>query len=175
MTAGRRGLYTLLKLLQALVTGWSPRAIVCGMSGKALVLLVEDAPADVTVVREALSMLGNPVDLMVVTDGNAALDYLFKQPPYEGVPRPDLIMLDLNLPLVSGRQVLAAVKVNPHLARIPVVIYSSAWTPELIADCKRLAEDYVVKPKTWAECVDRLRLVLRNIPQESRVGTLRDL
>lgn len=145
------------------------------MRGKPLVLFVEDAPADVTVVREALVTLGSPVDLMAVPDGYAALDYLFQQSPYERVPRPDLIMLDLNLPGVTGRQVLAAVKANPHLRRIPVVIYSSAWAPELVTECRRLAEAYVVKPKTWAECVDRLRVVLSNIPDFGRTGATRSI
>lgn len=141
------------------------------MTEKALVLLVEDAPADVTVVKEALAALGNPVELAVVVDGYAALDFLFQQSPHEGVPRPDLIMLDLNLPGVSGRQVLAAVKVNPRLRDIPVVIYSSAGTPDLIAECRRLADDYVVKPKTWTECVERLRLVLHNLPGPDHPAT----
>lgn len=138
--------------------------------GKAVVLLVEDAAGDVTVVREALAALGNPVELVVVGDGYAALDYLFQQPPYEGVRRPDLVMLDLNLPGVSGRQVLAAVKVNPRLRSIPVVIYSSAWAPEIVADCRRMADDYVVKPTTWAECIERLRTVLHNLPGMGKAG-----
>ena len=138
------------------------------MIGKALVLLVEDAPADVTAVQEALVALGNPVELAVVEDGYDALDYLFQQSPHEGARRPDLVMLDLNLPGVSGRQLLAAIKVNPRLKDIPVVIYSSAWSPDIIADCKRLAQDYVVKPKTWPECVDRMRIVLGNIPDGER-------
>lgn len=127
------------------------------------ILLVEDNPGDASTVREALRALGDPADLAVVPNGYAAIDYVFRQQPFEMAPRPDLVLLDLNLPGLHGRQVLATIKGDARLRGIPVCIFTSAWSPETADDCLRLADAYLVKPRTWAECVDRIRVVLRQL------------
>jgi CheY-like chemotaxis protein len=127
------------------------------------ILLVEDNPGDVNAVREAMAALKVTAELEVLADGYAALDYLLRQPPFEDAPRPDLVLLDLNLPGLHGRQVLSAIKSDRVLSAIPVVMYSSAWAPEVIAECKPLADGFLVKPRTWAECVDRMREALRQL------------
>ena len=90
------------------------------------ILLVEDNPADVLMVEEAFE--GNPLlkALHVVNDGDAALAYLHRQGAYADASRPDLVLLDLNLPGTSGFEVLEAVKADESLKRIPVVILTSS-------------------------------------------------
>lgn len=133
-------------------------------TGKRLhILLIEDNPGDASAVQEALDALKAPADLAVVGNGYAGLDYLFRQSPYESAPTPDIVLIDLNLPGLHGRQVLAAIRGDPRLLAVPVAIYTSTWAPETVADCRRLADAYIVKPRNWSECVDRIRDVLRQL------------
>lgn len=85
------------------------------------VLLVEDDPGDVLMTREAFTNNKVTNTLHVVSDGVEALDFLHQRGQYAGVPTPDLILLDLNMPRMDGREVLAAVKADPMLRQIPVV------------------------------------------------------
>jgi CheY-like chemotaxis protein len=113
----------------------------------ARILLVEDNPGDVRLMREALSANGVAGILTVVEDGEQALLYLNRNGSYSHAPRPDLIFLDLNLPRKDGREVLAAIKQNNDLRRIPVIILT---TSESESDVKRAyelyANCYVKKP-----------------------------
>ncbi len=95
------------------------------------VLLVEDNPADVRLTEEALREGTVPLHLSVTPDGEEALAFLRHEGRYAAAPRPDLVLLDLNLPRLDGRAVLAAVKADPSLRRIPVVVLS---TSEAAAD-----------------------------------------
>lgn len=98
-------------------------------SGVRDVLLVEDDPGDVLMTREAFDeYLHNRLD--VVTDGAAALAYLRRDGPYTDSPRPDLILLDLNLPRRDGREVLQEVKGDPDLRHIPVVVLTTSQAEE---------------------------------------------
>jgi len=111
------------------------------------VLMVEDNPGDVRLTREALK--GGKVlhHMHVVEDGVAALDFLYRRPPYQEVPRPDLILLDLNLPRKDGREVLAAIKADPDLKTIPVVILTTSQAEEDVVRAYRLSANcYVTKP-----------------------------
>ncbi|MDG1484067.1 MAG: response regulator [Myxococcota bacterium] len=92
------------------------------------ILLVEDHLPDILLVRRVLKP-NDDVQLVVVRDGITALDYLDKRPPYESASRPDLILLDLNLPRKDGREVLIEIKANPGLRRIPVLIIGSSVEP----------------------------------------------
>lgn len=83
--------------------------------------------------------------------------------PMPADPRPDLMLLDLNLPGLHGRQVLATIKGDARLRGIPVCIFTSARSAETADECLRLADAYLVKPRTWAKCVDRIRVVLRQL------------
>ena len=111
------------------------------------ILMVEDNPGDVRLTREALK--GGKVwnHLSVVEDGVAAMDYLHRRPPYEHAARPDLILLDLNLPRKDGREVLAEIKSSATLRLIPVVVLTTSQAEEDVLRAYHLnANCYVTKP-----------------------------
>jgi CheY-like chemotaxis protein len=111
------------------------------------ILLVEDNPGDVRLTREALKEAKFRNKVQVVGDGVEALAYLHQQGQYSGAMRPHLIMLDLNLPRMDGREVLAAIKKDADLRRIPVVVLSSSEAESDIARAYELhANAYVTKP-----------------------------
>ncbi|CAA9376479.1 Two-component transcriptional response regulator, LuxR family [uncultured Leptolyngbya sp.] len=111
------------------------------------ILLIEDSPGDVRLTREVLKdgkMLNN---LSVVGDGVEALAFLARQNQYTNAPRPDLILLDLNLPKKDGREVLAVVKADPSWQRIPVVVLTTSQAEEDILKAYNLhANCYISKP-----------------------------
>ena len=111
------------------------------------ILMVEDNPGDVRLTREALK--GGKVlnQLHVVEDGVAALDFLYRRPPHQNAPRPDLILLDLNLPKMDGREVLARIKSDDSLKVIPVVVLTTSQAEEDVLRAYRLSANcYVTKP-----------------------------
>ena len=111
------------------------------------VLLVEDNPADVDLTRESLDSSRLFVNLHVAVDGVEALDFLYRRGSFEMVPRPDLILLDLNLPRRDGRQVLAEIKADSTLRRIPVVVLTSSEAETDIVKTYDLgANCYISKP-----------------------------
>lgn len=111
------------------------------------ILMVEDNPADVELTREALDGGRLKNSLCVVKDGEEALDYLYKRGRFSDVKSPDIILLDLNLPKVSGREVLADIKNNHVLNSIPVIILSSSEDANDIKESYRLnANSFVTKP-----------------------------
>ncbi len=110
-------------------------------------LLIEDNPGDVRLTREALRESKVRNNLNVVGDGEAALLYLKRQSPYTDAPRPDIILLDLNLPRKDGREVLAEIKGDPSLRRIPVVVITSSEAEQDILRTYDLHVNcYVTKP-----------------------------
>jgi len=119
------------------------------------ILLVEDSPADIALTQEALqdSKLAN--NLHVVTDGEAAMDFLNKRGKYATVPKPDLILLDLNLPKKNGREVLAEIKKDASLNYIPVVIMTVSQDDRDICESYRLhANCYIKKPVKFKEFIE---------------------
>jgi two-component system response regulator len=111
------------------------------------ILLVEDNPGDVELTREALHDTKVHMRLSVVSDGVEALAFLRREREYASAPRPDLILLDLNLPRKDGRHVLAEVKDDPVLRHIPVVVLTSSQAEADIARAYELhANCYVTKP-----------------------------
>jgi CheY-like chemotaxis protein len=118
------------------------------MSGQPIdVLMVEDNPGDVRLTQEALREAKVRNNIYVVTDGVEALAFLRRQGRYANVPRPDVILLDLNLPKKDGREVLAEIKADPNLGRIPVVVLTSSEAEEDILKAYNLhANAYVAKP-----------------------------
>jgi CheY-like chemotaxis protein len=109
-------------------------------------LLVEDSPSDVRLIREAVKSANLRLDIAVASDGVEALDYMYKVNLGEA-KRPDLIVLDLNLPRKSGREVLAELKASPSHRHIPVLIMTSSQAEEDIRECYRLnANCYITKP-----------------------------
>ncbi len=124
------------------------------------ILMVEDNPGDVRLTREALR--GGKIwnEIHVVTDGVAALDFLRKQPPYERAPRPDLILLDLNLPKKDGREVLAAIKSDSNLKTIPVVILTTSQAEEDVNRAYNLnCNCYVSKPVDFEQFTRIVRAI----------------
>jgi len=122
--------------------------MVCNTSMRPIdILLVEDNPGDVDLAREALGMGKLHNTLHVVQDGVAAMEFLRKTGKYSNSPRPDLIILDLNLPKKDGRQVLAEIKDDDELKRIPVVILTTSRAEEDILKTYNLhANCYITKP-----------------------------
>ena len=111
------------------------------------VLLVEDDEDDVLLTREALKDSKVIVSMTVVQDGEEALKRLRRQPPFETSPVPDLILLDLNLPRVSGREVLKELKADPVLRKIPVVVLTTSAADTDVLKCYDLgANCYITKP-----------------------------
>jgi CheY-like chemotaxis protein len=111
------------------------------------ILLAEDNPADVRLTREALRDAKMNNNLNVVTDGVEAMAFLRREGKYAGAPRPDVILLDLNMPRKDGRQVLAEVKADEKLRSIPVVILTSSQAEEDILRAYNLNVNcYVTKP-----------------------------
>ena len=112
------------------------------------ILLVEDNPGDVRLTKEALVELKVPHSLHVVTDGEAALEFLFRRGRYAKAIRPDLILLDLNLPRRNGREVLEQIKQDPDLKLIPVLVLTTSGSPlDIRAAYSLHANSYIVKPR----------------------------
>jgi CheY-like chemotaxis protein len=126
------------------VTEQKTRAVVFGTVE---ILLVEDNPADVRLTREALGSNHLWNHLNTVKDGVEAMAYLRRQGKFAAAPRPDLILLDLNLPKKDGREVLAETKADPNLMRIPVVVLTTSDAEEDILKTYGLhANCYITKP-----------------------------
>ena len=111
------------------------------------VLLVEDSPGDVRLTREAFKDAKVHINLHIASDGAEAMDFLNREGKHSNVPRPDLILLDLNLPRKDGRQVLEEIKESPSLKSIPVVILTTSASDEDVLRSYRLhANCYISKP-----------------------------
>jgi CheY-like chemotaxis protein len=124
------------------------------------VLLVEDDEADVLIAREALRAGRLDTKLTVVRDGVEAMAYLRKQNGYSDAARPDLILLDLNLPRKSGHEVLAEVKADSSLRRIPIVVLSTSSSAEDVVRSYDLhANVYVSKPVDFDEFTSVVRQI----------------
>ena len=123
-------------------------------------LLVEDDPGDAMMTREALSNAKVLHDLHVVDNGEAAIAFLRQEPPYADAPRPDLIFLDLNLPRVDGREVLAFVKGDTSLRSIPLVVLTTSDSEDDIATSYDLqANAFVTKPVDFSSFLSAIRQV----------------
>ena len=126
------------------------------------VLLVEDDPGDVLMTREAFAEHKLNNNLNVVSDGDEALAYLRREGAYANAVRPDLILLDLNLPRRDGREVLAEIKNDQDLHQIPVVVLSTSQADEDVLRSYQLhANAYVTKPVDF----DRFIAVVRQIDE----------
>jgi two-component system, chemotaxis family, response regulator Rcp1 len=111
------------------------------------VLLVEDSPGDVRLTREAFKDAKVHINLHVASDGHEAMAFLSRKEEYASVPRPDLILLDLNLPKKDGREVLTEIKESPTLKSIPVVILTtSAAEADILRSYQLHANCYITKP-----------------------------
>jgi CheY-like chemotaxis protein len=129
------------------------------------ILLVEDNPADIKITQRALRESGVPVDLLVVRDGQEAVEYLLRQGAHGADPawrNPDLILLDLNLPRLTGRQVLDRIRTTPALRAVPVVVLTTSRRMEDIQDMYSAgANTYIEKPQDFNRFVEVLQTIQR--------------
>jgi two-component system response regulator len=124
------------------------------------VLLVEDDPADELITREAFehNKIGNT--LHVVRDGEEALDFLYRRGAHADAVRPDLILLDLNLPGMTGREVLERIRNTPALRTVPVLVLTTSRRQEDVHDMYAAgANTYIEKPQDFRQFVEVLRTV----------------
>ncbi len=130
------------------------------MSTKRLeILLVEDSPSDVRLIREVLRDTAITVLINVARDGIEAMEFL-RRSEYGQVPRPDLILLDLNLPRMNGREVLAQVKNTAAFKQIPVLVMTSSQADDDVAEAYALnANCFITKPSDLAEYVKVIRAI----------------
>ena len=129
------------------------------MSEKVIeILLVEDNPGDVLLTKKAFQGSKLLNRLHVVTDGEAALQFLRREPPFQDAVRPDLVLLDINLPKVSGPEVLQAVKADPDLRVIPVVMLTSS---DRDSDIRQAYDEhvnsYITKPPSFSALMDVIK------------------
>ncbi len=118
------------------------------------ILLVEDNPGDVRLTQEALREGKIRNSLHVVEDGEAAMAFVRREGDYADMPRPDLILLDLNLPKMDGREVLAQIKADPDLKRIPVVVLTTSQAEEDVLKVYNLnANCYITKPVDFEQFI----------------------
>ncbi len=111
------------------------------------ILLVEDDLEDAGLTIEALRNGDVPCRISLVRDGEEAMEFLMRHAKYRRAPKPDLILLDLNLPKKSGREVLAELKANSDLARVPVIVLPASRTHQRILEAENLhVESYLTKP-----------------------------
>jgi CheY-like chemotaxis protein len=119
------------------------------------ILLVEDNPADIRLIEEGLNETKVRNVLHPVVNGQQALDFLFRREDYPDAPRPDLILLDLNLPGVSGHEVLAAVKQDDALRSIPVVVLTSSESEsEIRRAYENHANCFISKPVDFTSLIE---------------------
>ena len=124
------------------------------------ILLVEDSPSDADLAMETLGESKIVNNLHIVEDGVAALEFLYRQGKYTNAPRPDVILLDLNLPKKSGLEVLTEIKNHPHLMRIPVVVLTTSSAEEDILKSYSLhANCYITKPVDFMQFTNVVRLI----------------
>jgi CheY-like chemotaxis protein len=126
----------------------------------ASILLVEDDPGDVMLIRDALAehKVGNV--LSVVSDGVQAMEFVRRQGAYAGQERPDLVLLDLNLPRKSGAEVLAEIKGDAELATIPVVVLTTSESEDdVLRSYRHHANAFITKPLDFAHFKDIVRQI----------------
>ncbi len=124
------------------------------------ILLIEDDPGDVLLTREAFADHKLRNRLVVFGNGRDALHYLKREAPYADATRPDLILLDLNLPGLDGRELLAIVAADPELAAIPVVVLTNSLAERDILRSRELrVADYVSKPVDFFRLAEVVRHV----------------
>lgn len=124
------------------------------------ILLVEDNPADVRLIKEAFREAAVACNLSVAEDGEQALAYLQRKSPHEKAPRPALILLDLNLPRLDGRELLALIKRDPQLKNIPVVVLTSSQSDQDISKSyDAYANCYVAKPVNLDQFVEAVKAI----------------
>jgi CheY-like chemotaxis protein len=126
------------------------------------ILLVEDSPTDALMAKAALTRLQERINVHVVEDGVEAEDFLHRRGQYAEAPRPDIILLDLNLPRKDGRELLTEIKADDRLKSIPVVILTTSKSEEDILESYELhASSYIVKPVDFPKFAEVVQTIDR--------------
>lgn len=140
-------------------------------------LLVEDSPGDVRLTLEAFRASSAEITMHVASDGVEALRFLKQEGEHAGAPRPDLILLDLNLPRMHGREVLAQIKANVDLKSIPTVILTTSDAEaDIVESYKLQANCYLKKPvglesfEGLVRSINDFWLTKAELPQQGRTG-----
>jgi two-component system, chemotaxis family, response regulator Rcp1 len=141
------------------------------------ILLVEDSSADVELARQALAEAKVANTVHVVGDGEAAMAFVRREGPYQEAPRPDLVLLDLNLPKKDGREVLIDLKSAPDLHSIPVVVLTtSASDEDVLRSYDEHVNSYIRKPIRLDDFIDVVRSIdqywlgIVTLPSGSQAG-----
>ncbi len=136
------------------------------------ILLVEDNPADVNLVRRAMDQSKLSCKLHHVADGLDALDFLRRNGErYENMPQPDLILLDLNMPRMNGRELLTVIKTDEYLSYIPVVVFTQSDSEIDVESVYRSgASGFIVKPDDMPRLVETLHQIVAYITTLTRVS-----
>lgn len=126
------------------------------------VLMIEDNPGDILLTTEALKESKFVVDIEVVTNGKEGVDFLFQKGSFQNSTRPDLVLLDINLPLKSGHQVLQEIKANPSTREIPVIMLTTSSTQDdILTSYQEQASCYIVKPSEADQYLEFIRVFER--------------
>jgi chemotaxis family two-component system response regulator Rcp1 len=140
------------------------------------VLLVEDSAGDVRLMREVLLGVNNSIHLLVVSDGVEAMAFLNREGNYVRSPRPDLILLDLNLPRMDGREVLACIKADDKLKTIPVIVLTiSDFEADIVKSYQLQANCYLCKPvqlsefETLMKTINRFWMTAVKLPKQTQI------
>lgn len=124
------------------------------------ILLVEDSPSDIRLTEKVMADARIANNLHVVRDGLEAIAFVRGEAPYESMPRPDLVLLDLNLPRIDGREVLHTIKSDPELHRMPVVVLTtSREEQDVLRSYELQANSYISKPIDLGEFIDVVRSI----------------
>ncbi|PQA59404.1 response regulator [Siphonobacter curvatus] len=126
-----------------------------------VLLMAEDDSDDQDLFKDALAHYYDPVKLRFVADGEECCDYLKRKGHYanpESSPRPDLILLDLNMPRKNGKEVLSEIKADDSLKSIPVIVFTTSRSPSDIQEAYQLGSNsYMVKPNSFRETLDLIQ------------------
>lgn len=134
------------------------------------VLIIEDNRGDVHLIRKAFEESCIDSSVTVVPDGEEALDYLYQRNEYDAVPKPDLVLLDLNVPKVRGRTVLTKINNEPDLQSIPVIVLSGSTSPDDIHDTRELgAVSYFTKPLDPNEYTSLVQTIGKTVVTDGQV------
>lgn len=127
-------------------------------SSQAVILLVEDNPGDIRLIEEAFADGNIANALYTVTDGQAALEFINRRGEYEDAPRPDIVLLDLNLPRTDGDEVLEAIRADDELRYLPVIVLTSSSAAEDVLESYELqANAFLTKPVDPSEFIHTVR------------------
>lgn len=130
------------------------------------VLLVEDNPGDVTLIREILLEDAPHINLNVIMNGEDAINYLFREGEFQDAAAPELMILDLNLPKKSGKEILEEIKDDQRLKNIPIIIFSSADIDEnIFTNEKYNIKSYIVKPIALEDYISSIEFIKKYIAE----------